>query len=100
MNSCCGRPIIGWGKGRRERLLTSGGFGGIWVGTEGSQPMTALATLATAVARATPATPEDKARLQEVEQLLCGEKLMSVSAVARMLGVSSPTTIHNWLEKG
>jgi excisionase family DNA binding protein len=46
------------------------------------------------------ATPEDKARLQEVEQLLCGEKLMSVSAVARMLGVSSPTTIHNWLEKG
>jgi len=47
--------------------------------------MTALATLATAVARATPATPEDKARLQEVEQLLCGEKLMSVSAVARML---------------
>jgi hypothetical protein len=62
--------------------------------------MTALATLATAVARATPATPEDKVRLQEVEQLLCGEKLMSVSAVARMLGVSSPTTIHNWLEKG
>jgi excisionase family DNA binding protein len=62
--------------------------------------MTALATLATAVARATPATPEDKARLQEVERLLNGEKLMTVSAVARMLGVSSPTTIHNWLEKG
>ena len=62
--------------------------------------MTALATLATAVARATPATPEDKARLQEVERLLNGERLMTVSAVARMLGVSSPTTIHNWLEKG
>ena len=62
--------------------------------------MTALATLATAVARATPATPQDKARLEEVERLLNGESLLTVSAVARMLGVSSPTTIHNWLEKG
>ena len=62
--------------------------------------MTALATLAIAVARATPATPQDKARLQEVERLLKGERLLTVSAVARMLGVSSPTTIHNWLDKG
>jgi predicted DNA-binding transcriptional regulator AlpA len=62
--------------------------------------MTALATLATAVARATPAKPEDRARLQEVERLLYGERLLILSAVARMFGVSSPTTIHNWLEKG
>ena len=62
--------------------------------------MTALATLATAVARATPARAEDRARLLEVAQLLNGERLVSVRIVAQMLGVSSPTTIHNWLEKG
>lgn len=62
--------------------------------------MTLLATLAMAVARATPAKAEDQAQLREVAQLLRGEKLLGVSTVARMLGVSSPTTIHNWLEKG
>lgn len=62
--------------------------------------MTALATLAAAVARATPARAEDEKRLREAAQLLNGEKLLTVSAVAQMLGVSSPTTIHNWLEKG
>ncbi len=62
--------------------------------------MTSLSTLATVVARATPATKEDQAQLKEAAELLTGDRLLSVGDVARLLGVSSPTTIHNWLEKG
>lgn len=62
--------------------------------------MTPLAVLARAVAEATPATQEQEAQLQEAAAILSGETFLSVSDVAERLGVSSPTTIHNWLEKG
>lgn len=62
--------------------------------------MTALSVLASAVAEAKPATAEQEAHLKEAAAVLAGERLLSVGEVAERLGVSSPTTIHNWLEKG
>lgn len=62
--------------------------------------MTALDILARAVAEATPATAEQKPYLQEAAAVLAGDQTLSVGDVANRLGVSSSTTIHNWLEKG
>jgi hypothetical protein len=63
-------------------------------------PAMTLDELATAVSRATPATPDDAPRLQEATALLSGEKLLSVGQVTELLGISSPTTVRNWLEGG
>lgn len=62
--------------------------------------MTALDILASAVAEATPANAEQEAYLHEAAAVLAGEQTLSVGDVAKRLGVSSSTTIHNWLEKG
>jgi excisionase family DNA binding protein len=50
--------------------------------------------------RATPASEEDRALLERGHDLMVGARTLSVGAVAKMLGVSSPTTIRNWLEQG
>jgi DNA-binding transcriptional MerR regulator len=63
-------------------------------------PTPDLIAIADAIARATPADPTDAALLAEAQDLLSGEQTLSVSETARLLGVSSPATIHNWLEHG
>lgn len=62
--------------------------------------MTSLATLAKAQERAIAACPEEGAHLEEIREMLAGERLLSVGEVAEILGVSSPTTVRNWLESG
>lgn len=59
-----------------------------------------LAELATAVARAQPATPEDAPKLARAEAILSGKKLLTVGQVAEILGIKSPSTVRNWLENG
>jgi excisionase family DNA binding protein len=59
-----------------------------------------IAEIAEAMTRATPASDEDRALLERGRELMVGSRTLSVGAVAKMLGVSSPTTIHNWLEQG
>lgn len=59
-----------------------------------------IAEIAEAMTRATPASDEDRALLERGRELMVGSRTLSVGAVARMLGVSSPTTIRNWLEQG
>jgi excisionase family DNA binding protein len=59
-----------------------------------------LSDMAIALSRARPAVPADERPLHELQDLIAGRKLLSVSDVANMLGVSSPTTIHNWVERG
>ncbi len=62
--------------------------------------MATMAQMAAVVARAHPATDGDREILVEVSEMLNGQKLLKVGKVAEMLGVSSPTTIRNWLERG
>ena len=42
----------------------------------------------------------DRRNLAELSQALTGARELSVGEVAEILGVSSPTTIRNWLDKG
>jgi hypothetical protein len=62
--------------------------------------MATLARMATAVASAHPASEEDREVLVEAVELLSGERYLKVGEVALMLGVSSPGTIRNWLDRG
>lgn len=62
--------------------------------------MATMAQMATVVARAHPATTEDREILVEASEILSGQKLLKVGKVVEMLGVSSPSTIRNWLEEG
>lgn len=62
--------------------------------------MATLTRMADAVARAHPASDEDREILVEAAELLSGRRYLKVGEVADMLGVSSPGTIRNWLEKG
>ena len=62
--------------------------------------MTDLAGMAAAVARAHPATEADRRDLAAASAVLSGNRLLRVSEVARILGVSSATTVRNWLEQG
>jgi predicted DNA-binding transcriptional regulator AlpA len=62
--------------------------------------MSTLKEMAIAVARAVPDRAEDAAILRYAADLLAGQQLLKVGEVAKILGVSSPTTIRNWLERG
>lgn len=60
----------------------------------------ALSDMAIAVSRARPAVPADERPLHDLQDLIAGRRLLKVGEVAEILGVSSPTTIHNWVERG
>jgi excisionase family DNA binding protein len=62
--------------------------------------MTALSTLAEAAGRAADRCPSERPYLDEIRAMLSGERLLTVGQVAEILGVSSPTTVRNWLERG
>ncbi len=68
------------------------------------QPMTQLATLAETVetvrTQSAPISEAQRKALGEVVRVLSDDPTIGVSDVAHLLGVSSPTTIHNWLEQG
>src|SRR5688572_8881589 len=59
-----------------------------------------LSDMAIAVRRARPAVPADERPLHELQDLIAGRRLLKVGEVAEILGVSSPTTIHNWVKRG
>lgn len=62
--------------------------------------MATMMEMAEAVRRARPASHEDADILVEASGILAGEQLLKVGQVANILGVSSPSTVRNWLERG
>ena len=71
-----------------DRLLDKWRFWWIIDETKGRKAttMTSLSTLATVVARATPATKEDQAQLKEAAELLTGDRLLASATWLGYLG--------------
>ena len=85
--------------------MTFGASGGLLAvsTTERDVEMAALSIrdMTESLDRAMPCVDEhDRRNLAELSRALTGERELSVGEVAEMLGVSSPTTICNWLDRG